>query len=88
MVTRLPDPGMLPTSQEAGGCVHDNSAAMTAPGSQPGFDGGTLAYPASTDGPGPAMPATIPVSDQSGRDGLGRFTESSGAWTMVKGLSR
>jgi hypothetical protein len=52
-VERLPDPGLMPTSQEAGGVVHDNSLAMTAPGSAPGFDGGTLSYPVSTDDPAP-----------------------------------
>ena len=85
---RLPSPGMMPTSQEAGGCTHDNSAAQTAPGSWPGFDNGQLTYTVSTDAPGPAMPAAIPVSTESGRDDGGRFTEDSGAWTQVKGLSR
>ena len=46
-----PSPGMLPTSQEAGGTVHDQSHAMTAPGTAPGFDGGTMSYPVSTDSP-------------------------------------
>lgn len=50
-VQRLPDPGMLPTSQEAGGVVHSNALAQTAPGTAPGFDGGTLTYNASTDSP-------------------------------------
>lgn len=69
MVQRLPDPTMLPTSQEAGGMVHDNRLAMTAPGTAPGFDGGSYAYPASTDLP-PASPPpgqsgpTIPVPTQ------------------------
>jgi hypothetical protein len=55
-VQRYPDPGMLPTSQEAGGTVHDQSHAMAAPGSMPGFDGGLMSYPVSTDAP-PAPPA-------------------------------
>jgi hypothetical protein len=48
-VQRLPDPGLLPTSQEAGGTVHSNALAQTAPGTDPGFDGGTLTYNVSTD---------------------------------------
>jgi hypothetical protein len=54
-VQRYPDAGMLPTSQEGGGTVHDQSHAMTAPGSAPGFDGGVMTYPVSTDAP-PAPP--------------------------------
>jgi hypothetical protein len=50
-VQRYPDPPLTPTSQEAGGCVHDQSLAQTAPGSAPGFDGGVLSYPVSTDAP-------------------------------------
>lgn len=58
---RLPDPGMLPTSQEAGGMVHNPAGAMTAPGRPPGGDYGQLAYPVSSDLP-PAPPsANIPV---------------------------
>ena len=52
-VQRLPDPGLMPTSQEAGGTVHSNALAQTAPGSMPGFDGGLMTYPVSTDSPGP-----------------------------------
>ena len=54
---RLPDPGMMPTSQEAGGTVHSNALAQTAPGSMPGFDGGQMNYPVSTDSPGPLSSA-------------------------------
>ena len=50
----LPNPGMVPTSQEAGGMVHTNELAMTAPGSPPGFDGGALIYPTSADVGAPA----------------------------------
>ena len=46
-----PSPGLIPTSQEAGGTVHSNALAMTAPGTEPGFDGGTMTYPVSTDSP-------------------------------------
>ena len=59
-VQRYPNPGMMPTSQEAGGTVHDQSHAMAAPGSRPGFDGGQMSYPVSTDDP-PAPP--IPDRD-------------------------
>jgi hypothetical protein len=52
-VQRLPDPGLMPTSQEAGGTVHSNALAQTAPGSMPGFEGGLMTYPVSTDSPGP-----------------------------------
>lgn len=55
-VQRLPDPGLIPSSQEAGGTVHSNSLAQTAPGTQPGFDGGLMTYPVSTDSPGPMSP--------------------------------
>lgn len=48
-VQNLPSPGMLPTSQEAGGTVHSNMLAMTAPGTEPGYDGGTMTYNVSTD---------------------------------------
>jgi|HubBroStandDraft_2_1064218.scaffolds.fasta_scaffold33084_2 hypothetical protein len=51
--TRLPDPGLLPTSQEGGGTVHSNELAQTSPGSMPGFDGGTMNYPVSTDDAAP-----------------------------------
>ena len=79
---RLPDPGLVPTSQEAGGMVHDQSLAMTAPGTAPGFDGGSYPYPVATDlpagSPAPGQSgATVPVpTDPAGqpRDGLGRWT--------------
>ena len=64
---RLPNPGIVPTSQEGGGTVHDNSLAMSAPGSQPGFDAGSMSYPVSTDAPKPVMAAPIPVSDEKDR---------------------
>jgi hypothetical protein len=61
----LPSPGVLPTSQEAGNMVHDQSLAMTAPGSQPGFDGGTFAgpWPQNSDNPPAGMPAERPVGN-------------------------
>ena len=52
-VQRLADPGLVPTSQEAGGTVHSTAMAMTAPGTEPGFDGGTMTNNVSTDAPGP-----------------------------------
>ncbi len=52
-VQRYPDPGLMPSSQEAGGTVHSNALAQTAPGSMPGYDGGLMSYPVSTDSPGP-----------------------------------
>lgn len=71
MVQRIPVKiGLVPTSQEAGGTVHSQAASMTAPGSQPGFDGGTMAYTVSADGPpAPMFGAELPVSSQPG-DGL------------------
>ena len=59
-VERLADPGLLPTSQEGGGTVHSNELAQTSPGSMPGFDGGTMNYPVSTD---EAAPAPAPDRD-------------------------
>ena len=56
-VTRLPDPGLMPSSQEAGGTVHSNELAQTAPGSMPGYDGGVMNYPVSTDSPPPSSSA-------------------------------
>lgn len=56
-VQQLPSPGMMPTSQEAGGTVHSNALAQTAPGSMPGFDGGQMSYPVSTDSPQPESSA-------------------------------
>jgi hypothetical protein len=61
-VQRYPDPGLLPTSQEAGGSVHDNSLALGAPGSDPGFDAATMTYNVSTDAPRP--PAGPDMADQ------------------------
>lgn len=65
---RLPDPGMNQTSQEGGGTVHSNALAMSAPGSAPGYDAGTMTYPVSTDAPVPAALAPIRVSNEAGRD--------------------
>jgi hypothetical protein len=50
--------------------VHSQALARTAPGSPPGFDGGALTYPVSTDAPMPDMWGTqVPVSTQPGEDG-------------------
>ncbi|MDQ2875362.1 MAG: endonuclease VII domain-containing protein [Actinomycetota bacterium] len=72
-VKLIPIPiGLLPSSQEAGGMVHDQSAAMTAPGSPPGFDGGALSYPVTDDTPMPPMfgqDKVVPVSTQPGEKG-------------------
>lgn len=65
-VQRLPDAGLVPTSQEGGGTVHDNSKAMSAPGSMPGYDGGAMAYPVSTD-----LPVPQPVPDRSDENLIG-----------------
>lgn len=69
MVQRLADPGLLPTSQEAGGTVHDQSMSMTAKGSAPGYDGGVMTYNVSTDSPAAEQPQppVIPVSTERDR---------------------
>lgn len=61
-------PGLVPTSQEAGGLIHSNDLAMTAQGSQPGFDGGLMVAPTTTDAPLP-LPAALPV-DADAETGL------------------
>lgn len=63
--------GLVPTSQAAGGMVHDASLARTAPGSLPGYDGGSETFPVSQDGPAADMfdGAQIPVSTQPGKYG-------------------
>jgi hypothetical protein len=67
----LPGPHLVPTSQEAGGCVHDPSLALTAPGSPPGYDGGDLNYPVSVDTKSTDMfgGAETPVSTSPGKYG-------------------
>jgi len=87
---RLPDPGLTPTSQEAGGMVHSQALAMTAPGTPPGFDGASMAYPVSTDSAQPPgqSGATIPIpTDPVGaqaRDGGRRTGDMTGPSPWVK----
>jgi len=81
----LPSPGMLPTSQEAGNQQHDQSLAMTAPGSPPGFDAGTFppATPWNADGPpAPASPE-IPVGNPPPKpQPTGSWRPGGGAWVV------
>jgi hypothetical protein len=81
MVQRLPNPPLVTDSMSSGGEVHDR-LSMSGPGSTPispmpqdfeMLDLGDLAV--NQSGP------DIPVSDQSGRDHLGRFTQDdAGPW--------
>ena len=87
--------GLVPTSQEAGGTVHSNALAQTAPGSMPGFDGGAMSYPVSTDSP---LPVSADQADQHDVDagGGGRMPrdpesgqfEHGSPFRQVEGISR
>lgn len=81
---RLASPGLVPTSQEAGGMVHDNALAHTAPGSPPGCDAGRLTYPVSEDMPAPDMFGgdTVPVSTQAGHGGNPAVPAEGGRFTV------
>lgn len=68
---------MWPTSQEGGNMVHDNSPAMTAPGSEP-----VTPVPKAEAQPDPTVPvpAARPVGDTGrGQPGKG-YTPSAMAW--------
>jgi hypothetical protein len=67
----LPSPGIVPTSQAAGGMVHSAALALTAPGSPPGYDGGSETFVTNLDGPPHDMfgGAQTPVSTSPGKYG-------------------
>lgn len=62
--------------------IHDNSLAMSAPGTPPGFAGGSFAYPQATDltaaAPGQSGPA-VPVS--TGQSRIPGGTPAGGQWS-------
>jgi hypothetical protein len=82
----MKSPGLNPTSSEAGGMTHDADLAMTAPGTAPGFDGGTMNYPVSVDlAPDPFSGPQIPVSNMADRvdsnpAAAGQVDAGHGAW--------
>lgn len=91
MVTRMPDPRLIVSSQSAGNTTSVNYA-MTAPGSatiQPGPQEFELLDLADVAIPG-GRAATIPNAPE--RNGSGQFTGSepvqSDVFDQVKGLSR
>jgi|HubBroStandDraft_2_1064218.scaffolds.fasta_scaffold11961_4 hypothetical protein len=67
----LPGPKLVPTSQAAGGMVHSAALAQTAPGTPPGYDGGSETFNDNVDGPPHDMfgGAQTPVSTQPGKHG-------------------
>jgi hypothetical protein len=81
----LPSPGLLPTAQEAGNMVNANDLAMTAPGSQPGYDGGAFAgpWPANTDTPPPSGPPEIPVGNPPPKPQPTSTWRPSGDWLNI-----
>ena len=78
---------LVPTSQEAGGMVYDNSPAMTAPGSDPVTPMRTpygASLPFETPELLPSDMKTVPVSGQASRTAdnpAAPSNRSGGGWT-------
>ena len=83
---RLPSPPLVPSSMSSGGETHSSALAQTAPGSQPvtPMPDPSLSLIDLDVNQGLPVPSgpEVPVSDQAPRDGLGRFTEDTGAWSQ------
>lgn len=82
MVQRLASPPLVPTSQEPGVWAGDNSAAMTAAGSQPVTPlpppiGGQNTVP-QTSGPEIPVPDTRQPSGMPGTGRAWKYTTASG----------
>lgn len=82
MVTRLPDPSLIPTSQHAGNVTADNSAAMTAPGSpSQSVAAGMIAAPPRLEPSGAKIPVPDTRQPSASPPGTGRawkYTPASG----------
>lgn len=80
-----PNPRLVTDSMGSGGTPHVSygQSAPGSPGVEPGpqpFEVPDLGAVLTPSGP------EIPVSDQAPRDGLGRFTEDTGAWMQPGGF--